>query len=197
MSLLWTPLHGSSFLPLFGWTLYYARQHCLSHCMNLLGNAFIALENTPAFAVLLPQHTREENLLENSCWIIHAPSHLLEMVASIAEEKQSLIQLCKTDNHTQDFCTSCAKLLWVLQKTQATLITVTSQRLCTNSCMYASSFPSPSSSDYFHSSAWLQHLCKCQVLLFNECFLLMLGLLSSTAGTNSTNITIFNVTIQL
>lgn len=50
-------------------------------------------------------------MLNNSCPFPFAGGGLL--VASIAEEKQSLIQLCKTDiqHDLQDFPTSCAKLL--------------------------------------------------------------------------------------
>lgn len=133
-------------LTLFGWTLYYARQHCLSHCMNFLGKWFYSSGKHSSIccaSTIAHEGGRftGEFMLNNSCPFSFVGDGVL--VTSISEEKRSLIQLCKTDTQhdLQDFSTSCAKLLWVLPKTQATLITVTSQGLCTNSCMYASSFP--------------------------------------------------------
>lgn len=133
-------------LSLFGWTLYYARQHCLSHCMNFLGKCFYSSGKHPSICCA-PTTAHEggkftgEYMLNNSCPFPFAGDGVL--VASISQEKQSLIQLCKTDTQhdLQDFPTSCAKLLWVLPKPQATLITVQSLWDVTNSCMYASSFP--------------------------------------------------------
>lgn len=107
-------LHGSPFLCLS--ELYYARQHCLSHCMNFLGKCFYSSGKHPS--ICCASTTAHEGgrftgefMLNNSCPFPFVGDGVL--VTSISEEKQSLIQLCKTDtqHNLQDFSTSCAKLL--------------------------------------------------------------------------------------
>lgn len=80
--------------------LYYARQHCLSHCMNFLGKRFYSSGKHPS-ACCASTTAHEggkftgEFMLNNSCPFPFVGEGVL--VASISEGKQSLIQLCKTD----------------------------------------------------------------------------------------------------
>lgn len=98
-------------LPLFGWTLCYARQHCLSHCMNLLGKCFYSSGRHPS--ICCASTTVHEGgkftgefMLNNSCQFPFVGDGVL--VASLSERKQSLIQLCKIDvQHASFFYFMC------------------------------------------------------------------------------------------
>lgn len=107
-------------LPLFGWTLYYARQHCLSHCMNFPGKCFYSSGRHPS--ICCASTTAHEGgkftgefMLNNSCQFPFVGDGVL--VASISEEKQSLIQLCKTDiQHASFFYFMCRASVWSKSK---------------------------------------------------------------------------------